>query len=141
MLCELSNIVSKRWQFLRDYLKNKKSELSRQVVFLDETWVFANGTSTKSSWQDDSKHCYSSTRASNGKRYIIIHAGNEEGFVLNASLIFSSTKKTDDYHGNTDTEIFEFEEKLLKSLENPSLIVLDNASYQTRLQQKFPTTS
>lgn len=143
VLCELSNVVSKRWQFLRDYLNNKKSELSRQVVFLDETWVFANGTSTKSSWQDDSNHCYSSTRASNGKRYIILHAGNEEGFVLNASLIFSSTKKTDDYHGNMDAEIFEhwFEEKLLKGLEKPSLIVLDNASYHTRLEEKFPTSS
>lgn len=42
-----------------------------------------------------------------------------------------------------DADIFEhwFEEKLLKNLENPSLIVLDNASYHTREEEKFPTSS
>jgi hypothetical protein len=142
-LCELSNVVSKRWHFLREYLKNQKEEVSRQVVFLDETWIFANGTSSKSTWQDDSKHSYSNTKASDGKRYIILHAGNNEGFISNCSLIFSSTKKTDDYHGNMDADIFEnwFEEQLLKSLDKPSLIILDNASYHTTAEEKFPTNS
>ena len=42
-----------------------------------------------------------------------------------------------------DADIFEhwFEEKLLKRLENPSIIVLDNASYHSRVEEKFPTSS
>ena len=43
VFCELSSVVGKRWKFLRNYIKNMKSENSRQVVFLDETWIFAKG--------------------------------------------------------------------------------------------------
>uniref|UniRef100_A0A6P7G4Q8 Uncharacterized protein LOC114337704 n=1 Tax=Diabrotica virgifera virgifera TaxID=50390 RepID=A0A6P7G4Q8_DIAVI len=121
VLCELSNVVSKRWHFLRKYVNNKTSDSPRQVVFLDETWIFAKGNMSKSSWQDGTTKCYSSNRSGNGKRYIILHAGNDEGFIPDASLIFSSTKNTGDYHGNMDANIFEewFEENLLKKLKRP----------------------
>ncbi|XP_050508988.1 uncharacterized protein LOC126886178 [Diabrotica virgifera virgifera] len=143
VLCELSNVVSKRWHFLRKFMNNKTSDSPRQVVFLDETWIFAKGNMSKSSWQDGTTKCYSSNRSSNGKRYIILHAGNDEGFIPDASLIFSSTKNTGDYHGNMDANIFEewFEENLLKKLERPSIIVLDNASYHSRVEERFPSSS
>ena len=143
VLCELSCVVGKRWKLLRNYIKNMKSENSRQVVFLDETWIFAKGNSDKCSWQDETKNCILNISLNNVKRYIVVHAGNNEGFIPNASLIFSSTKKTDDYHDNMNAEIFEkwFKDQILTNLEEPSLIILDNASYHSRLLVKTPTSN
>lgn len=50
-LMELPNIALARVRFLQDYVKNLKSENGLACVFLDETWIFENGT-TCSSWQD-----------------------------------------------------------------------------------------
>ncbi|KAB0796399.1 hypothetical protein PPYR_10460, partial [Photinus pyralis] len=82
-------------------------------------------------------------KASDGKRYIIIHAGGKNGFIEGSSLIFSSTNKSFDYHDNMNAELFEkwFEESFLKKLAQPSIIVLDNASYHTRKSEKIPRAS
>lgn len=50
-LMELSNISLKRVQFLRQY-KQLKNEALYQFVFLDETWIFENGTLNRS-WQNE----------------------------------------------------------------------------------------
>ncbi|KAB0802855.1 hypothetical protein PPYR_05041 [Photinus pyralis] len=132
--CEQSHVVSMRNVFLLKYIRNLESEIPHDFVFLDETWVFSRGA-TKRTWQDD--------RAKNGKRYIIIHAGGRNGFIEGSSLIFSSTNKSFDYHDNMNAELFEkwFEESVLKKLAQPSIIVLDNASYHTRKSEKIPTAS
>lgn len=51
-LMELPNIALARIHFLQEYVKNLQSESGRQCVFLDETWVFENGTTCRS-WQDN----------------------------------------------------------------------------------------
>lgn len=51
-LLELPHIALKRQSFLQNYMKEKQSGL-RQFVFLDETWIFQNGTIGRS-WQDNS---------------------------------------------------------------------------------------
>ncbi|KAB0790189.1 hypothetical protein PPYR_15476 [Photinus pyralis] len=132
--CEQSHVVSMRNVFLRKYIRNLESEVPHDFVFLEETWVFSRGA-TKRTWQDD--------RAKNGKRYIIIHAGGRNGFIEGSSLIFSSTNKSFDYHDNMNAELFEkwFEESFLKKLAQPSIIVLDNASYHTRKSEKIPRAS
>ncbi|KAJ8914218.1 hypothetical protein NQ315_003581 [Exocentrus adspersus] len=38
-LIEKTAISAKRGQFLRKYQENKMSDFSREVVFLDETWI------------------------------------------------------------------------------------------------------
>ncbi|KAB0805444.1 hypothetical protein PPYR_02414 [Photinus pyralis] len=142
-LCEQSHVVSMRNVFLRKYIKNLESEIPHDFVFLDETWVFSRGA-TKRTWQDDSvKSLQQPHKASDGKRYIIIHAGGRNGFIEGSSLIFSSTNKSFDYHDNMNAELFEkwFEESVLKKLAQPSIIVLDNASYHTRKSEKIPTAS
>lgn len=35
-----------------------------------------------------------------GNKIIIVHAGNEEGFIRNADLVFKPNQKTEDYHDN-----------------------------------------
>lgn len=76
-------------------------------------------------------------------RYIVLHAGNEEGFIPEAELIFTSNSKNSDYHGDMNRQNFLlwFENQLLCNLENPSMIVMDNASYHSTVKNKPPTSS
>lgn len=77
------------------------------------------------------------------RRYIILHAGSEKGFVEGASLIFKSGKSTGDYHGEMNSKNFEnwIENHMLPALEEPSIIIMDNASYHSRQINKMPTKS
>lgn len=74
---------------------------------------------------------------------MILHAGSEKGFVSGASLIFKAGTNTGDYHGEMNSENFEnwLKFDLLPSLEEPSIIILDNASYHSRQNFKIPTKS
>lgn len=69
-----------------------------------------------------------------------MHAGNSRGFVKGAELLFSSTTKSADYHDNMNAELFKkwFTELLLPNLDTPSLIIMDNASYHSKLTEKVP---
>lgn len=76
-------------------------------------------------------------------RYIVLHAGNENGFIEGASLLFKSGKSTGDYHGDMNAGNFEkwLREDLLPKLEEPTILILDNASYHSRILEKAPTQS
>ncbi|KAJ8942070.1 hypothetical protein NQ318_004095 [Aromia moschata] len=82
-LMEKTNIALLRCEFLRKYMVNRNSNTSRQLVFLDETWIFAKGNQTKS-WQDESKKSVRKPEGYEGKRFIVLHAGSNKGFVDNA---------------------------------------------------------
>jgi hypothetical protein len=93
--------------FLREYV-DFISAPSRytQMVFLDETWIFQRGESKKT-WHDDSiKSVRDSGRSSNGKRYMIVHAGTKDGFVENAGRIFACHSNSQDYYENMNHEFF-----------------------------------
>jgi hypothetical protein len=126
-------IQIKRRHFLRQYLRHKRMQLYQPVV-LDETWVFSKGGNRKS-WQDGSM-ATTSKKTGDGCRYIVLHAGKEDGFVENAGLIFKSTTRSVDYHDNMNRKNFEnwFKTELIPNLEEPSLIIMDNASYHSGLQ-------
>lgn len=105
-------------------------------VFTDETWCYKGGTGKEGkSWQDVDVRSCPNDKKSTGPRYIIIDAGSREGFIQGVGNVWCSSKKPsefDDYHGDMNKEIFRtFLENLLCSLESPSVIVLDNASYHT----------
>jgi transposase len=74
-------------------------------------------------------------------RYIVVNAGNSHGFIEGAGLIFKSKKNSLDYHSEMNAETFEewLKDTLLPALTEPSIIVLDNASYHSRLEEKKPT--
>lgn len=67
-LMELPNIALKRVEFLRSYIKLKE-EVLYQFVFIDETWIFQNGTIGRS-WQDANKRSVKTTKV-DGKRCVI----------------------------------------------------------------------
>lgn len=64
-LMELPHVALKRVEFLRSYMKEKQEALY-QFVFIDETWIFQNGTIGRS-WQDDNKRSVKTTKV-DGKR-------------------------------------------------------------------------
>lgn len=66
-LMELPTIAIKRVHFLHEYIRLKKEGI-RQFVFLDETWIFQNGTVGRS-WQDSSTKSVKKTKV-DGARYI-----------------------------------------------------------------------
>ncbi|KAJ4446177.1 hypothetical protein ANN_12870 [Periplaneta americana] len=76
-----------------------------------------------------------------GKRLIVVHIGNENGFVDNALWVFESYS-TKEYHEEMTGEAFhEWFGKILPKLEPGSVIVLDNAPYHTVKKEKLPTTA
>ncbi|XP_074027309.1 uncharacterized protein [Leptinotarsa decemlineata] len=116
---------------------------------MDETWVNAGHTTPKV-WVDES--VTSSRRAfldglstgltnpsGKGKRLIICHIGNENGFVAEGLWCFES-KKTGDYHEEMNSGSFEqWFSKVLPHLEDNAVIVMDNAPYHLRRLQNFPS--
>jgi hypothetical protein len=84
------NVQKKRLKYLQDYYRYR--EQNRVFVWLDETWLFANGFKYKM-WTDDTAEGIGTHKISDGKRYIVVHAGTKDGFICKASLVFPS--KTD----------------------------------------------
>jgi hypothetical protein len=41
---ELGHVAISRVQFLRSYMQNLNAQNSLQCVYLDETWIFENGS-------------------------------------------------------------------------------------------------
>lgn len=133
-LVEEPYIVQKRMQFLTNW--KRLHDEGAKFVYQDETWTFKHGTGKTKEWQDDKRESCSVRHVSTGDRYIICHAGGNEGFVNGASLFLCSSKKPkvyDDYHGDMNAELFMkwVTEKLLPNLTEPSIIVIDNASYHS----------
>lgn len=73
----------------------------------------------------------------------MLHAGNEKGFIRDAALVYSTRSKLADYHGDMNSEIFLkwLQEQFIPNLQEPSLIIMDNASYHSVLMEKQPTVS
>jgi len=63
---------------------------------------------------------------------IVLHAGNENGFINNASLVFKSGSKKGDYHDNMNRKNFEnwFKNQLIPNLSEKSLINAISRSFK-----------
>jgi hypothetical protein len=67
-----------------------------------------------------------------GKRLIVLHTGTRsEGLINGCDLVLLAKSKDGDYHQEMNSFVFLewFENQLIPALKNPSLVVLDNASY------------
>ena len=67
-----------------------------------------------------------------GKRLIVLHAcTRSEGLIDGCHLVFLAKSKDGDYHQEMNSFVFLewFKNQLMPALKNPSLVVLDNASY------------
>ncbi|KAJ8912977.1 hypothetical protein NQ315_000033 [Exocentrus adspersus] len=112
----------------------KFREDDRSIIYLDETWVDNDLTFKKLCTTKKNINC---------RRFIVVHAGSENGFVQNAALVFKAGLTQGDYHGQMNQENFTkwLTEKLLPNIPEHSVIVMDNAPYHFVQEDKVPTKS
>ncbi|XP_061717563.1 uncharacterized protein LOC133525293 [Cydia pomonella] len=103
-----------------------------------KTWVDENIKSAKQAFKEGLS-IGAKNPVSKGKRLIVVHVGNEEGFLDDCKWVFEA-KKTGDYHENMDAPHFEkWFGKVLTKMQPEDVIVLDNASYHSRREERTPT--
>ncbi|KAJ8910588.1 hypothetical protein NQ315_013557 [Exocentrus adspersus] len=122
------------------------------LYYLDETWINAGDVPEKI-WMDTTIKSHRdaflrdlSTGPANpsgkGKCLIVLHIGSSAGFVPGGLLCFESKKNTADYHdemnGNTFLDWFK---RVLPTLNDNCVIVMDNAPYHSVKMEKIPNTS
>jgi len=135
-LKEKDYVVAARQRYLRK-MRNNRSEKGgtlRSEVYLDESYINKNH-SNDYIWYSTEDGPWVQKPTGQGERLIIMNAITEDGWVPNAKMVFKSNRKTGDYHGQMNFELFKkwFSEKLLPNIPENSLIVMDNASYHNVL--------
>ena len=144
-LKEKDHIVSARQRYLRNRRINRSREGKpiRSEVYLDESYINKNH-SHDWVWHSIEEGPWTQKPTGKGERLIILNAITEEGWVPNAKVVFKSTRKTGDYHGQMNKERFRkwFTEALLPNIPSASIIVMDNAPYHNVLtEDSAPTPS
>lgn len=142
VVMESQRLRTWRFNYLQQ-IKKYRSE-NRSIFYLDETWFDTHDTVSKG-WVDSSSNCQTKAPSNKGKRITVIHAGSEDGWAPNCLLLSAKNIKDSslDYHEDTSAELFEnwFENYLLKNIPNNSVIIMDNASYHSRLLYRAPNRS
>ena len=138
VLIENLNIRQKRIEYLNTIKQFR--EQKRNIVYTDETYILSSHTVSKT-WTDGS--IGQTTPISKGDRLIIIHAGSENGFIPNSLTMWRSSVSTGDYHNQMNWENYKkwLEEKLIPNLLSNSVLVMDNASYHCKIDEKAPTSN
>jgi transposase len=141
---EKDHVVAARQRYLRRKIANRKGkDTVRPEVYLDESYVNKNH-SNDFVWYYDDDGPWIQKPTGKGERLIIMNAITKDGWVSGAKVTFKSTRKTGDYHGQMNQEMFTkwFKEKLLPNIPARSLIIMDNASYHNVLSPvSAPTPS
>jgi transposase len=142
-LKEKDHVVAARQRYLRKKRDNRVSgdETIRSEVYLDESYVNKNH-SKDFIWYSGEDGPWTQKPTGKGERLIIINAITRSGWVPGAKLVFKSTRKTGDYHGQMNSDLFQkwFVEMLLENIPPNSLIIMDNASYHNTLAEHSPPT-
>lgn len=142
-LKEKDYVIVARRRYLRAKLANRKDQgVIRPEVYLDESYVNKNH-SNDYIWYSEEDGPWVKKPTGKGERLIIINAITQSGWVPNAKLIFKSTKKTGDYHGQMNYELFAkwFERELIPNIPGNSLILMDNATYHNVLSETSAPTA
>lgn len=142
-LIERNDIVAMRVRFLRQIVNLRQNNDNRPVIYLDETWVNQNHT-RNFTWQNSENSEELKVPTSKGGRIIICHAGSSSfGFVKDCKLVFHCKSSTsEDYHSQMNSEVFKgWFIKMLNNLKEPSIIVMDNASYHSVQKNNYPKSN
>lgn len=142
-LKEKDHVIAARQRYLREKRNNRVSgpelDTIRPEIYLDETYVNKNH-SNDFIWYYGEDGPWVQKPTGKGERLIIINAITKNGWVPGAKLVFKSTRKTGDYHGQMNWDLFKkwFTEMLLPNIPEHSLIVMDNAPYHNILSEHSP---
>ncbi|XP_068242248.1 uncharacterized protein [Palaemon carinicauda] len=127
-MMERNDVVAARTRFLREIRQLKKS--GHILVYLGESWITQNRIKVKPA------------KGKIGVRIVLLHAGTQDGFIDNGELIIRAVNDGD-YRDKMNATVFEkwFRTQVLPNIPPKSVIVMDNASYQSRQEETFPTSS
>jgi transposase len=142
-LKEKDHVVAARQRYLRRKRANRNGDrVIRPEVYLDESYVNKNH-SNDFVWYFEDDGPWIQKPTGKGERLIIMNAITKDGWVPGAKLTFKSTRKTGDYHGQMNQELFTkwFSEKLLPNIPEGSLIIMDNAAYHNVLSAHSAPTA
>jgi transposase len=142
-LKEKDHVVAARQCYLRKKRANRNGEgVRRPEVYLDESYVNKNH-SNDLIWYSDEDGPWVQKPTGKGERLVILNAITASGWVPHARLVFKSTKKTGDYHGQMNHGIFAkwFTEQLLPNIPERSIIIMDNAAYHNTLDPSSAPTA
>lgn len=143
-LKEKDHVIAARQRYLRKIRNNRSKDgiMIRPEVYLDESYVNKNH-SNDFTWFFGEDGPWIQKPTGNGDRLIIMNAITHEGWVPGAKTVFKSLRKTGDYHGQMNADIFQkwFKEKLLPNIPPNSFIILDNASYHNTLSNSSSPTA
>ena len=134
-LKEKDQVVLKRQAYLRLKRANRKNlGVKRPEVYLDESYVNKNHSSDWT-WYSQEDGPWVQKPTGVGERLVLMNAITESGWVPGAQCVFKASRKTGDYHGQMNGEMFQkwFANQLLPNIPPHSLIILDNASYHNVL--------
>lgn len=145
-LKEKDHVIAARQRYLRKKRDNRSSagidiDTIRPEVYLDESYVNKNH-SNDFIWYSGEDGPWVQKPTGKGERLIIVNAITKSGWVSGAELVFKGTRKTGDYHGQMNWDLFKkwFTEKLLPNIPKNSFIIMDNASYHNTLSENSPPT-
>jgi hypothetical protein len=135
MIEKQQNILS-RVRFCGKYMEFMKQDV--KFVFLDETWVLEVLESTCKG--------VPSVFNSEGRRYTILNAGSEDGFLPGCDLIMDSKVNDRDYHKTMNGELFKkwVVENLIPAvrlIHSKCVVIMDNAPYHSLRLESPPTSA
>jgi len=143
-LKEKDEIIALRQCYLRRIRanRNSKGKAIQSEVYLDESYVNKNH-SNDFTWYSGEEEPLIQKPTGKGERLIIINAISSTGWVNGAKLVFQAKRKTGDYHGQMNAELFQkwFREQLIPNIPDNALIIMDNAAYHNTLSPCSPPTS
>jgi transposase len=146
-LKEKDHVIAARQRYIRKKRNNRApggdANTIRPEVYLDESYVNKNH-SNDFIWYSGEDGPWVQKPTGKGERLIIINAITKYGWVPGAKLVFKSTTKTGDYHGQMNWELFEkwLTGMLLPNIPANALIMMDNAPYHNILSEhSSPTPS
>ncbi|XP_038223571.1 uncharacterized protein LOC119840864 [Zerene cesonia] len=132
-------IAAWRAKYLRRIRENDALGADKKpVIYLGETWIHALYAGNKF-WQTST---ISGVKKSDSARprWIITHAGGENGFIDGALFMFKVKLKTGDCQDTMNGAIFNnwINESLIPNIPKNSIIVMDNAPYHNMEYSKPP---
>ena len=145
-LKEKDHVVAARQRYLREKRNNRKTGTGalthKPEVYLDESYVNKNH-SNDFIWYYGEDGPWVQKPTGKGERLIILNAISNSGWIAGSKLIFKATRKTGDYHGQMNWDLFKkwFTEMLLPNIPKNALIVMDNAPYHNILSKSSPPTA